>query len=75
MLKKSSLKGSTPEVRNYIHYLELENKKLQRQVAKLQVANLSISNKENEVLKLLADKDKKIKALENRPTVIIEPPN
>jgi hypothetical protein len=27
------------------------------------------------VLKLLADKDKKIKALENRPTVIIEPPN
>lgn len=42
---KPNLKNLEPKIVLYINYLEKENLKLQSEIAKLQVANLSISNK------------------------------
>jgi hypothetical protein len=62
---KPPLKDIRSDVCLYIKYLELENSKLQRNIAQLQVANLSISNKNDEMVKLLAKKDKEIEISKN----------
>lgn len=53
---KPDLKNLRPEIKQYIINLEKENLKLHSKIAKLQVANLSISNKnktmEKEIVKL-----------------------
>jgi hypothetical protein len=43
--EKPDLKNLEPDVKYYILYLEKENLKLQRQIAKFQVSNFSNSNK------------------------------
>ena len=42
---QSKLKKADPTIRNYVHELESENEKLQRQIAKLQVHEVSSDNR------------------------------
>lgn len=58
----SALKAAKPELKNYVLALESENAKLQRQIAKLEVTNLS---KQNRIISLGKENKKLSKANEN----------